>query len=142
IPSSAIRVGTGAWRVFMRRTLSGRPQWPCAHTAQAGGIVLIRTSAVRPDSPALPGQRLVASAGRSRAAGMSIPATLLRRTRKRTPSTTRRTRMTPKNTICLWFDGTALEAATFYASIFPDSGVNAVHHAPGDYPSGKQGDEL
>jgi predicted 3-demethylubiquinone-9 3-methyltransferase (glyoxalase superfamily) len=50
--------------------------------------------------------------------------------------------MTPKNTICLWFDGTALEAATFYASIFPDSAVNAVHHAPGDYPSGKQGDEL
>jgi 2-polyprenyl-6-hydroxyphenyl methylase/3-demethylubiquinone-9 3-methyltransferase len=50
--------------------------------------------------------------------------------------------MTPKNTICLWYDGTALDAATFYASIFPDSAVNAVHHAPGDYPSGKQGDVL
>jgi predicted 3-demethylubiquinone-9 3-methyltransferase (glyoxalase superfamily) len=51
-------------------------------------------------------------------------------------------RMTPKNTVCLWFDGTALEAATFYAEIFPDSAVMAVHRAPGDYPSGKQGDVL
>src|SRR5690606_20186103 len=51
-------------------------------------------------------------------------------------------RMTPKNTICLWFDGTALEAATFYASTFPDSAITAVHRAPGDYPSGKEGDVL
>lgn len=50
--------------------------------------------------------------------------------------------MTSKNTICLWYDGTALEAATFYAETFPDSAVNAVHHAPADYPSGKQGDVL
>lgn len=50
--------------------------------------------------------------------------------------------MIPKNTICLWFDGTALEAATFYAKTFPDSEVKAVHHAPGDYPDGKQGDVL
>jgi predicted 3-demethylubiquinone-9 3-methyltransferase (glyoxalase superfamily) len=50
--------------------------------------------------------------------------------------------MPPKNTICLWFDGTALDAATFYAETFPDSAVTAVHHAPGDYPSGKQGDVL
>ena len=50
--------------------------------------------------------------------------------------------MTHKNTICLWFDGTALEAATFYADTFADSAVTAVHHAPGDYPSGKQGDVL
>ncbi|TYT24887.1 VOC family protein [Luteimonas viscosa] len=50
--------------------------------------------------------------------------------------------MTHKNTICLWYDGNALEAATFYAQTFPDSEVTAVHHAPGDYPSGKQGDEL
>ncbi|ANB17254.1 3-demethylubiquinone-9 3-methyltransferase [Dokdonella koreensis DS-123] len=53
-----------------------------------------------------------------------------------------RTTMIPKNTICLWFDGTALEAATFYAKTFPDSEVKAVHHAPGDYPAGKQGDVL
>ena len=50
--------------------------------------------------------------------------------------------MSPKNTICLWFDGTALEAATFYAQTFADSAVTAVHHAPGDYPSGQQGDVL
>ena len=50
--------------------------------------------------------------------------------------------MTPKNTICLWYDGTALEAARFYAATFPDSAVRAVHRAPGDYPSGKQGDVL
>jgi predicted 3-demethylubiquinone-9 3-methyltransferase (glyoxalase superfamily) len=50
--------------------------------------------------------------------------------------------MTSKNTICLWYDNTALEAATFYAETFPDSTVVAVHHAPGDYPAGKQGDVL
>ncbi|TDF86211.1 VOC family protein [Pseudomonas sp. H9] len=50
--------------------------------------------------------------------------------------------MTSKNTICLWFEGDALDAATFYAQTFPDSAVVAVHHAPGDYPSGKQGDVL
>ena len=50
--------------------------------------------------------------------------------------------MQPKNTICLWFDKDALDAARFYAATFPDSKVTAVHHAPGDYPSGKQGDVL
>ena len=50
--------------------------------------------------------------------------------------------MTARNTICLWYDHDALDAATFYASIFPDSAVTAVHPAPGDYPSGKQGDVL
>ncbi len=48
----------------------------------------------------------------------------------------------PKNTICLWYDGTAEEAARFYAQTFPDSSVDAIHHAPGDYPDGKQGDVL
>ena len=50
--------------------------------------------------------------------------------------------MTNKLTNCLWFDGTAREAAEFYAATFPDSVVRAVHRAPGDYPSGKQGDVL
>ena len=50
--------------------------------------------------------------------------------------------MTPKNTICLWFNGDALDAATFYAATFPDSAVKAVHRAPGDYPAGKKGDVL
>jgi predicted 3-demethylubiquinone-9 3-methyltransferase (glyoxalase superfamily) len=50
--------------------------------------------------------------------------------------------MAPKNTICLWYDGAALEAARFYAETFPDSSVGAVMRAPGDYPSGKQGDVL
>ncbi|HEY1431120.1 MAG TPA: VOC family protein [Stellaceae bacterium] len=45
-------------------------------------------------------------------------------------------------TPCLWFDGKAEEAAHFYASLFPDSHVDAVHRAPGDYPSGKAGDVL
>jgi predicted 3-demethylubiquinone-9 3-methyltransferase (glyoxalase superfamily) len=49
---------------------------------------------------------------------------------------------TAKNTICLWYDGTALDAAQFYAKTFPDSSVGAVHRAPGDYPSGKEGDVL
>jgi 2-polyprenyl-6-hydroxyphenyl methylase/3-demethylubiquinone-9 3-methyltransferase len=50
--------------------------------------------------------------------------------------------MIAKNTICLWYDGDALDAATFYAATFPDSAVNAVNRAPGDYPSGKEGDVL
>ena len=51
-------------------------------------------------------------------------------------------RTIPKNTICLWFDKDALDAARFYAATFPDSEVMAVHHAPSDYPSGKEGDVL
>ena len=47
-----------------------------------------------------------------------------------------------KNTICLWYDRDAEEAARFYAETFPDSSVTAVHRAPGDFPSGKQGDVL
>jgi predicted 3-demethylubiquinone-9 3-methyltransferase (glyoxalase superfamily) len=47
-----------------------------------------------------------------------------------------------KITPCLWFDGTAEQAANFYASILPDSHVDAVHRAPNDYPSGKAGDVL
>ena len=47
-----------------------------------------------------------------------------------------------KNTICLWFDGTAEEAAKFYAETFPHSSVDAVCRAPSDYPSGKAGDVL
>lgn len=50
--------------------------------------------------------------------------------------------MGSKNTICLWYDGAALAAAEFYAETFADSAVGAVHRAPGDYPSGKQGDVL
>jgi predicted 3-demethylubiquinone-9 3-methyltransferase (glyoxalase superfamily) len=50
--------------------------------------------------------------------------------------------MVSKNTICLWFNGTALEAAEFYAKTFPDSAVKAVHRAPSDFPSGKKDDVL
>ncbi|MBC3419669.1 VOC family protein [Pseudomonas sp. RW3S2] len=50
--------------------------------------------------------------------------------------------MPSKNTICLWFDSDAEAAAKFYAATFPDSRVLAVHKAPGDYPSGKEGDVL
>jgi 2-polyprenyl-6-hydroxyphenyl methylase/3-demethylubiquinone-9 3-methyltransferase len=50
--------------------------------------------------------------------------------------------MIPKNAICLWFDKDALDAATFYAATFPDSAVTRVTRAPGDYPSGQQGDVL
>jgi len=48
------------------------------------------------------------------------------------------TRLAP----CLWYDGQAEQAATFYAGIFPDSSVDAVNRAPTDYPNGKAGDVL
>jgi predicted 3-demethylubiquinone-9 3-methyltransferase (glyoxalase superfamily) len=50
--------------------------------------------------------------------------------------------MTDKATICIWYDGTAEEAARFYADIFPDSHVGAIHHSPADNPGNKQGDVI
>jgi predicted 3-demethylubiquinone-9 3-methyltransferase (glyoxalase superfamily) len=50
--------------------------------------------------------------------------------------------MTPKNTVCLWFDKDAQEAARFYAATFPESKVTAIHEAPGDFPGGKKGEVL
>ncbi len=47
-----------------------------------------------------------------------------------------------KNTICVWYDHEAEDAARFYARTFPDSRVVAVHRAPSDYPGGKAGDVL
>jgi 2-polyprenyl-6-hydroxyphenyl methylase/3-demethylubiquinone-9 3-methyltransferase len=47
-----------------------------------------------------------------------------------------------KNTICLWYDGGAEDAARFYANTFPDSNIGIVYHAPADFPSGKAGDVL
>lgn len=47
-----------------------------------------------------------------------------------------------KNTVCLWYESEAFEAANFYAETFPDSTVDAVHRAPSDYPSGNEGDVL
>ncbi len=47
-----------------------------------------------------------------------------------------------KNTICLWYDRDAEDAARFYAATFPNSSVGAVFHAPGDFPSGKKADVL
>ena len=50
--------------------------------------------------------------------------------------------MTSRNTICIWYEGGAVDAANFYAKTFPDSSVGAIHYASGDYPAGKQGDVL
>src|SRR5690606_10197514 len=50
--------------------------------------------------------------------------------------------MTPKNLVCLWFDGDALDAAEFYARTFPDSRVGTIYRAPMDWPAGKAGDVL
>ncbi|WP_404710819.1 VOC family protein [Sphingomonas sp. MMS24-J13] len=43
---------------------------------------------------------------------------------------------------CLWYDGTAEDAANFYAATFPNSSVDAVHRAPADYPNGQAGNVL
>jgi predicted 3-demethylubiquinone-9 3-methyltransferase (glyoxalase superfamily) len=48
----------------------------------------------------------------------------------------------PALTPCLWFDGNAEEAATFYTSLLPDSRIDKVVRAPGNYPSGKAGHVL
>lgn len=50
--------------------------------------------------------------------------------------------MPAKNSICLWYDKDAEAAARFYAETFPDSSVGRVFRAPGDYPSGSEGDVL
>ena len=47
-----------------------------------------------------------------------------------------------KNTVCIWYEGHAEEAARFYAQLFPESSVGAVQRAPSDYPDGKVGDAL
>jgi len=63
-------------------------------------------------------------------------------TRRRQPLLQSEKEMISKNTICLWYDDNAMDAARFYAETFPDSAVGAVMRAPGDYPDGKQGDVL
>jgi predicted 3-demethylubiquinone-9 3-methyltransferase (glyoxalase superfamily) len=40
---------------------------------------------------------------------------------------------------CLWFDGDAEEAATFYTGLLPDSSVDGVWRSPADTPSGPAG---
>ena len=47
-----------------------------------------------------------------------------------------------KNTICLWFEYDAEEAARFYTELFPESTLGKIHQAPADYPDGKAGDVL
>jgi predicted 3-demethylubiquinone-9 3-methyltransferase (glyoxalase superfamily) len=47
-----------------------------------------------------------------------------------------------KNTICLWYNHDAEDAARFYADVFPDTSIGKIHYAPGDYPDGKKGDAL
>jgi len=46
---------------------------------------------------------------------------------------------TPKIYPCLWFDGNAEEAASFYATLLPDSRVDRVWRSPADTPSGPAG---
>nr|WP_210271295.1 VOC family protein [Rhizobium sp. RM] len=47
-----------------------------------------------------------------------------------------------KNTVCVWYDKDAEAAARFYTTTFPNSVMGAIVRAPGDYPSGKEGDVL
>ena len=52
------------------------------------------------------------------------------------------TRAVPALTLCLWYNGDAEEAARFYAATFPDSSLDAIHRAPGDFPGGAAGTVL
>ncbi len=45
-------------------------------------------------------------------------------------------------TPCLWFNGTAEEAARFYTSIFPDSRIDHVARSAADNPSTQAGETL
>ena len=47
-----------------------------------------------------------------------------------------------KNTICLWYNKDAEEAAQFYTRTFPDSHLGSTWRAPSDFPSGKEGEVL
>lgn len=47
-----------------------------------------------------------------------------------------------KNTVCLWFEHEAEEAARFYTNLFPQSHLGSIIKAPSDYPNGKAGDVL
>src|SRR5690606_41874968 len=102
----------------------------------------------RPRPVLLPARRIVQARNLRRQAPwpLSISAGVLRRGGQGAGTTrahtARRATMIPKNTICLWYDRDALEAARFYAATFPDTVVGPVHRAPGDYPDGKQGDVL
>lgn len=49
--------------------------------------------------------------------------------------------MTPI-TPCLWFNGTARQAANFYSQIFPNSHVDGGTNSPADNPSVSEGQEL
>jgi predicted 3-demethylubiquinone-9 3-methyltransferase (glyoxalase superfamily) len=53
-----------------------------------------------------------------------------------------KTRKAPKNLVCIWYEKDALAAAKFYAKVFPNSKVTAIHKAPADFPSGKKGQIL
>jgi len=54
----------------------------------------------------------------------------------------KKSKRAPKNLICIWYTKDALKAAKFYASVFPDTRITAVHKAPSDFPSGKKGQIL
>jgi predicted 3-demethylubiquinone-9 3-methyltransferase (glyoxalase superfamily) len=86
------------------------------------------------------GRDLIVETRQHRGAGLSFATDTL--TQRSSDQYKEHTSMKPKNTICLWFNKDAHEAARFYAATFPNSEVTAVHKAPGDYPGGKEGDVL
>jgi predicted 3-demethylubiquinone-9 3-methyltransferase (glyoxalase superfamily) len=79
---------------------------------------------------------------RAQVADIDVEKTLFRFARVVVSVVTMKKAKAHRNTICIWYDKDALKAAIFYASLFPDSKVTAVHKAPSDFPSGKKGQVL
>src|SRR5690606_37170617 len=129
------------------------PSWRCRRSLD-GAVAPRQATWVRPRPGTGAGERALGSPGMSRRIATTVPCRIPPtpadvqpdpcRCGKQSPRhpLQQETIMVARNTICLWFERDALDATRFYASVFPDSSVGRIFHAPSDFPSGKAGDIL